>query len=88
MNYCLKDIQNIMEVKDEKLINEFHSQMLNHEHKSIKYATLLTALFSDKHKDILGSLKKLNSKLKNEVAINFLDNLNSSKRNIFEIFFS
>ena len=75
MNYCLKDRQNIMEVKDEKLINEFQSQMPNPEHKSIKYATLLTALFPDKHKNILGSLKKLNSKLKNEVAINFLDNL-------------
>lgn len=49
--------------------------MLNFEFKSIKYVILLIVLFFDKCKDILGFLKKLNSKFKNEEVINFLDNL-------------
>jgi len=75
MDYYPKNIPNISKSKDEKLIGKFHSQMPNPEPKSIKYATLLTALCPENNKEILASLMKLNSKLKNEVAINFLDDL-------------
>ena len=60
---------------DKNTIDSFEYEMPEPKAQNIKYATLLTALAPDENKDILSELMKLNNKLKNEVAINFLDRL-------------
>ncbi|GGA03371.1 peptidoglycan-binding protein [Okeania sp. KiyG1] len=76
MNYYQEYKQNIVQFEDKFTINYFSTQLPKPSVQNIKYVTLLTALDPTKNKNILSQLmKKLNNKLKNEVAIKFLDDL-------------